>query len=168
MAQPADCNRPWWRQIWIWLRPPESASKMMAGKPSESSLDAFSGYVTAASALLEFLIKEGLQPIRDQIIDDIEAARELLNKPTPPSKEDRAKLVKAYRDLALVPRISVASARIPPVTFWSAESQWPRLLIWISIIPSIIAFIIRPRSSHFSAFPSSNGIGLLRIYLHPC
>src|SRR5262249_46190713 len=133
-----------WEKIWIWLRSRwESDSEIPAGKPPESSSDEFSRDVAAASALLKFLIKEGgPEPIRDQIIDDIEEARERLSNPAPPSKEERAKLLRAYAELARVPRTSVASARIPPVTFWSVDSQWPTLLIWIAIIPSIIALIV--------------------------
>jgi hypothetical protein len=144
MAQSTDRNPRWWRKIWIWLGPiRESDPEILKGKPAETSSEEFSRDVAAATALLKFLIKEGgPEPIRDQIIDDIEASRERLSNPAPPSKEERVKLLKAYGELARVPRTSVASARIPPVTFWSVDSQWPTLLIWIAIIPSIIALIV--------------------------
>jgi hypothetical protein len=140
MDHSADGKLQWWEKIWNWLQPRwESESEIPAEK---SSSEEFSRDIAAATALLKFLIKEGgPEPIRDQIIDDIEASRDLLNNPAP-SKEDRAKLLKAYAELARVPRTSVASARIPPVTFWGADSQWPRLLAWISVIPSIIALIV--------------------------
>ena len=130
--RPIELLKRFWLWTWAWLLRPSPES----GPEAEE----FSRYVAAASALLDFLIKEGLQPIRDQIIDDIEAARALLKDGTP-SKEDRAKLLKAYRDLSLVPRITITSARIPPTTFWSVESQWPGLVIWVSVIPSIILLI---------------------------
>ncbi len=144
MAQSPDRNSRRWRKIWNWFRPiRESYSEVLAGKPTEPASEEFPRDVAAAFALLKFLIKEGgPEPIRDQIIDDIEAAREVVKDSAPPKKEDRVKLLKAYRDLVTVPRISVASARIPPVTFWSVDSQWPRLLIWTSIVPSIAALSI--------------------------
>jgi hypothetical protein len=144
MAQSADGNLQWWEKVWIWLKPIwKSDSETPAEKPSESLSEEFRRDVRDATALLKFLIKEGgPDPIRDQIIDDIEASRDLLGKSDPPSKEARAKLLKAYAELARVPRTSVTSATIPPVTFWSVDSQWPRWLMGISIIPSIIALIV--------------------------
>jgi hypothetical protein len=144
MAQSADGNLRLWEKIWIWLQPKwKSDSEIPAEKPPEPPSREFSRDVAAATALLKFLIKEGgPEPIRDQVIEDIEEARDRLSNPAPPSKEERVKLLKAYGELARVPRTSVASATIPPVTFWDVDSPWPRLLIWISVIPSIIAAII--------------------------
>lgn len=131
---------PLWKKIWIWIWPWERPDPTPTDRQSLSSPEQFSRDVAAASVLLDFLIKEGLQPIRDQIIDDIEAAREVAVNGTP-SKEDRAKLQKATRDLALVPRITVVAARVPPVTFWSLDSPWPGLLIWASIVPTILGLV---------------------------
>lgn len=132
-----DLLRRIWIWIWPWGRPgPAPADDQLLLSPEQFARD-----VAAASALLNFLIREGLQPIRDQIIDDIEAAREVAANGTP-SKEDRAKLQKATRDLALVPRITVVSARVPPITFWSPDSPWPGLLIWTSIIPTILGLVV--------------------------
>ena len=130
---------PLWRKISIWIWPWGRRDPTPAGKLSPQ--EEFSRDVAAASALLDFLVREGLQPIRDQIIDDIEAAREVVASGAPPSKDDRAKLQKATRDLTLVPRITVVTARVPPVTFWGLDSPWPGLLIWISIIPTIVALV---------------------------
>ncbi len=129
----------WLKNIWAWMWPwarqnPEADQQELS--PSEQ----FSRDVAAASALLDFLIKEGLQPIRDEVIEDIEAARDVAANGVP-SKEDRSRLQKAVRDLALVPRITVVTARVPPVTFWSVDSPWPGLLIWISIIPTVLGLI---------------------------
>jgi hypothetical protein len=130
-----------WERIWVWIWPWGRPGPAPADNQAPLSPEQFSTDAAAASALLDFLIREGLQPIRDQIIDDIEAAREVAANGTP-SKEDRTKLRKATRDLALVPRITVVAARVPPVTFWSHDSPWPGLLIWTSIIPTILGLVV--------------------------
>jgi hypothetical protein len=128
---------PWWKKICIWIWP---CGRAPVDEPPETAAEEFSRDVKAASDLLAFLIREGLAPIRDQIIDDIEAARAIAATGTP-AKEDHARLLKAYRDLVLVPRITIVSARMPPITFWGCDSPWPGLLIWAGIVPSILGLL---------------------------
>jgi hypothetical protein len=111
--------------------------------PKATISEEFSAEVRKASELLDFLLSEGYPyHIPDQIIDKIETARELLKTPGHPSKEDRATLIKAYRDLVNIPQNSVTFDRIPPARFWSMRSSWLWLLLLFAIIPSGIALIV--------------------------
>jgi hypothetical protein len=106
-------------------------------------LKEFSDDVKKTSDLLDFIISQGYsRHIPDRIIDDIETARQLLKEHPDPPKEERARLMKAYRDLVAVPNTSVTYDGIPPTAFWSVRSRWPWLLLTIDIIPSIVLLIL--------------------------
>jgi len=95
MNQPADVTARGSKSVW-WFRP--RAKEQVS--PQDEILEEFSAEVKNASKLLNFLMSEGhFCHISDQIIDDIEYSRELLTTSKNPSNEDRAKLLKAYRDL---------------------------------------------------------------------
>src|SRR5215813_1999239 len=123
------------KTLWSWLWPTlENTPDNKLQNPEDTN---FATDVDEASTLLRFLIKEGGRAsIPNGIIEDIEAAREIARtRDAKPSVEQRAKLLKAYRDLAAVPRNAIASAKVPPVIFWGAGSHWRSLLIGICFFP---------------------------------
>jgi hypothetical protein len=124
----------WWRKICG----TQTKERAVA---QDTISEEFSTEVRKASELLAFLMSEGYPyHIPDHIIDEIEAARELALGH--PSKEDRAKLTKAYRDLVSIPQNSVTFDRMPPPIFWSMGSPWLRVFLLIGIIPSIVSLSV--------------------------
>src|SRR5208283_2024922 len=99
--------------------------------------------VKVATALLRFLLREGTgDHISDQVIDEIEEAQEYVRDSTVPTKEQRAKFIRAYQNLINTPRYSIKYTNIPPTPFWSASSLWPTSLIIFSVIPAIVGFFL--------------------------
>src|SRR5271166_1830655 len=119
-------------------------------QPMETIAQDFAAEFRKASELLGFLMSEGYPyHVPDQIIDEIETSRELLKDSSTPSKEDRAKLLKAYRDLVTIPQTSVTFDRMPPTPFWSTHTPWLWSILLFGVVPSIVALIalvfIKPR-----------------------
>jgi hypothetical protein len=135
-VSPLSKVKNWWRKMYG----PQATERPMS---QDTILEEFSTEVRKASELLVFLMNEGYPyHIPDQIIDDIEAARESLKYPGHASKVYRAKLRKSYRDLVRIPQQSVTFDRIPPTLFWRKDSPWLRSLLIIGVIPSLIALIV--------------------------
>jgi hypothetical protein len=112
-------------------------------EPDEDPLIAeFRNQVGKASALLDFLIEEG-HPyhIPDHIIEDIEAMRESLKTPDPPSQENRVKLLKAYRDLIAIPETDVSFDGTLWTPFWSWHSWWLRAFLISASVPLIMLLL---------------------------
>jgi hypothetical protein len=151
-------RRPIWSRIVQFLFGPGVPNRAPQVDPQPAATDStakqFRREVESATHLLHFLLQEGPScQISDQIIDDIEAARDLLKSPdVAPTKENRVKLLKAYRDLIDSPRFSVKYARIPPVYFWDSRSFWPTILLWVAVIPTVIWLItiLTIKSLHWS------------------
>jgi hypothetical protein len=118
-------------------------------QPKDKILAEFSVEVKKAYELLNFILTEG-HPchIPDKIIEDIEEARELLRTTRCPSKEDRVKLLKAYRDLVTIPRASITFDGMPPTPFWNLHSRW----LWLALIFTVTPLIIFLLFLFFKAF----------------
>jgi hypothetical protein len=134
-----------WERMKSWLKgfcPAHKGSQQTELQPKSADPISvqFCREVNKASRLLNFLIEEG-HPyhIPDQIIDNIEAARTLANEPTPPPPEERAKLLKAYRDLVAIPGTSV-TFDFPPAPFW--QSRWRGAFLLAALGVPIISFLI--------------------------
>jgi hypothetical protein len=115
-------------------------------RPDALIYEDFYKQVCKASELRDFLLTEGYpHDIPDKIIEDIENARELLKNPDPPTREQRADLLKAYRDLMKIPRTSVnfEGIALPPPRFWQRFS-WLLALLVFSILPSIVIYYFSP------------------------
>ncbi|MGE0258187.1 MAG: hypothetical protein AB7T18_05470 [Alphaproteobacteria bacterium] len=119
---------------WWW-----SFAPLRAAQPAQR--DEFARNVADASALMEFMVRER-ERVPDQIIEDIEAASDLLASRAVPSKDERVRFLRAYRDLIAVPRCAIAYDGIPPTTFWSPGSLWPTLLLYACFVPSIILLFV--------------------------
>jgi len=115
-AIPTITTAKWWANIWGMF---ESIFKRNEQKGQQLDKDSisqeFREQIKTATALLNFLLREGpADHIPDQIIDEIEAAQEYLNDSNTPSTEQRAKFLKAYRDLVNTPRYSIRYVNVPP------------------------------------------------------
>ena len=133
--------------------------------PASQKKPGFAAQVEEVSTLLMFLIKEGAaQSIRDQIIDDIEAARQLVKDGPEPTKEDRAKLIRAYRDLVAVQKVPFASGKVPPVVFWGADLRWPLLLVAICIAPSVVMLIAGFKWYCWAGYAVVSGLATFGFY----
>jgi hypothetical protein len=124
------------------LRSGVTSSARHALRPqSEDPLSVqFCQEVNDASALLDFLIREG-HPYRvpDQIIERIEAARTLVVQAGPPPADERAKLLEAFRDLVAIPGTSVLFD-FPPTPF--SQSRWRRLFLIFAVGLPILFILI--------------------------
>jgi hypothetical protein len=119
--------------------------------PADDENAEFREQVQQASTLLMFLINEsGSQSIRDQTIDDIESARQIVRDRRPPTKADWSSLVKAYRDLVAAQKMPFASGKVPPTLFWDADSSWPCALAYLSIVPALALFAALTIHDHAS------------------
>jgi hypothetical protein len=136
-----------WKRFWAGLFPSDRAA-LYSGegvRPEAFIFADFHKQVCKASELLDFLMSEGYPyDIPDHIIDEIEAARELLKNADPPTPDQRAKLLKAYRDLIKIPRTSATfeSLSLPPPGFWQRRS-WLCALLVFSILPSVVLVYIQ-------------------------
>lgn len=133
-----------WLQSWCPPQPaPAGCQQVELETPSTDPLaKQFCYEVNKAARLLDFLIEEG-RPFRipDEIIDSIEAARSLVRESTPPSAADRARLLKAYRDLVGMPGTSVLYD-FPPTRFWRGRSLWLIALVINAVILPILALLV--------------------------
>jgi hypothetical protein len=128
----------------------EDLRRDTGAEPKDAQSYDFNAEFKRVSRLLDFFMDEG-HPfhIPDQIIDEVEAARELLKPGAHPSPEDRSKLMKAYRDLVTISQTSVMFDGMPPMRFWSRRSPWLWLLVLLGVIPSIVALIILIRHQYW-------------------
>ena len=102
----------------------------------------FATRVEVAVKLLDFMAGERHSPhVPNDIIDKIEAARETAMSEKDPTEEERAALSKAYRDLMLVPDISVTYSGIPPKAFWGLESPWTLFMLGLSVAPTLFLLV---------------------------
>ena len=127
-------------KIWIIYRSilkNDTQSKKV--QPEDTILGDFSAEVKKASVLLSFVLTEG-HPcyIPDNVIEDIEDARESLKTSGTLTKEQRVKLLKAYRDLVTIPRASITFDGMPPTPFWNLHSRW----LWLALIFTVTPLII--------------------------
>ena len=85
----------------------------------------FEKQVGDATKLFVFMVSERhCYRVPDKIIDDIEAAREVVKLNQAPTAAERALLAKAHRDLILVPDVSVTYSGVPPAEFWQGNRIW--------------------------------------------
>ena len=108
----------------------------------ESIRKDFANQVTAAVKLRDFMASERHSyHIPDKVIDDIEAARQVVILNRTPTAEERAALAKAYRDLVLVPDTSITYSGVPPAEFWQCGSPWTNAMIWLSAVPALLLLV---------------------------
>ncbi len=113
----------------------------------ESVRQAFAKQVDAAVTLRDFMASERHSyHVPDKIVDDIEAARQVVVLKQTPSAEQRASLSKAHRDLILVPDTSVTYNGVPPADFWCRRSPWPWSILWLSAAPALFLLLWMNRS----------------------
>ena len=105
----------------------------------------FEHNVTTASKILNYLISEGHAcRVSDEIIDDVEASRDKLAQidgkvGASASAADRARIKRALRDLAELPRISVTFDGVPPAhRFWLRSSPWVWLFVLFGVLPAVV------------------------------
>ena len=135
-----------WTRLTSWLDP-GADGKPQGTDPVQSQDEVttdFYAEVRDASDFLNFLISEGYSrnvqdSIPDRIIEEIEAARDLLRNSSVPSREDRTRLRKAYRDLVNLPRTSVTFTRVRPTSSWSPRSSRLSRLQWIGVAVVAVA-----------------------------
>jgi hypothetical protein len=134
----------WGRKIWSMFQSIYKRDEQKGQQQDEDPISSeFREEVKTATALLRFLLREGTgDHISDQAIDEIEEAQEYVKNSTVPTKEQRAKFIKAYQNLVNTPRYSVKYINIPPAPFWSTSSLWPLSLMIFSVIPTIVGFFI--------------------------
>jgi hypothetical protein len=130
-----------YERLQVWVR---GRSTLAAGSRIELSTESkvpiaiqFCHDVNRASRLLDFLIEEG-HPyhVSDEIIEKIEAACGRVGQSDTPTPEQRAELLKAYRDLVGIPGTAVLFD-FPPTPFW--HSWWRAAFVLTAIIVPLIA-----------------------------
>jgi hypothetical protein len=81
-------------------------------------------------------------------IDDVEASRDKLAQISgqvgaSASAADRARIKRALRDLAELPRISVTFDGVPPAhRFWLRSSPWVWLFVLFGVLPAVVMFAL--------------------------
>jgi hypothetical protein len=147
LAQEGAMNRlgnaihSFYERLQVWVR---GRSTLAASARIELSTDSkdpiaiqFCHDVNRASRLLDFLIEEG-HPyhVSDEIIEKVEAACGRVGQSDIPTPEQRAELLKAYRDLVGIPGTAVLFD-FPPTPFW--HSWWRAALVFTAIVMPVIA-----------------------------
>jgi MFS family permease len=136
-----------WQWLRSWVAPragrqhgwSHSSPPMQGPYNIDDPIAQFKSEVTNASEVLRFLVEEG-PPYRipDELIDKVEKAQDLAASGTLPTAEDRAELVKAYRDLIAIPGSSVIE--YPPTPF--RRSPWWCPFLIISVILPLLFLIV--------------------------
>jgi Bacterial Ig-like domain (group 2) len=154
MSSLGNAIHAFFERLQVWVR---GRSTLAASAPTELSTDSkdpiaiqFCHDVNKASRLLDFLIEEG-HPyhVPDEIIEKVEAARGRVSQANPPTPEQRAELLKAYRDLVAIPGTAVLFD-FPATPFW--HSRWREAFILISLVlPAIFLLLtlILQRSTQY-------------------
>lgn len=141
MSRLGNAIHTFFERLQLWVR---GRSALAASARIELSTDSkdpiaiqFCHDVNRASRLLDFLIEEG-HPyhIPDDIIEKVEAACGRVGQTTPPTPEQRAELLKAYRDLVGIPGTAVLFD-FPPTPFW--HSWWRAAFVLTAIVLPVIA-----------------------------
>ena len=99
----------------------------------------FKKQVDDISVLYDFTASERRSyHVPDKIIDEIEAARQIVMNDKTPTAEQRASLSKAHRDLIMVPDMSITYSGVPPLEFWGRRSPWTWSIGFLSVVPAVI------------------------------
>ena len=109
----------------------------------EASVKAdFAKQVVEVVKLRDFMVEQRhSHHVPDNIVEEIEKARQVAMLGTTPSAEERAALARAYRDLMLVPNISFSYNGIPPKEFWDCKSSWRWSMLWLSAVPALCLLV---------------------------
>ncbi|HME21470.1 MAG TPA: hypothetical protein VKI44_09025 [Acetobacteraceae bacterium] len=123
-----------------------------------------------ASRLLQFILSEGYPyHIPDEIIEAIEAARQLVSDGKSPTPEQWAKLIRAHRDLVNIPAVSITFDRIPPTVFWSGRSPWLWSLLLIAAVMIVASVVLYFAVREYLYLPLAVGpaliVGLWGLYV---
>ena len=102
----------------------------------------FAKQVRGVVKLRDFLVEQRHSPhVPDNIVDEIEKARQVAMLGTTPSADERAALARAYRDLMLVPDTSITYSGVPPAEFWDKNSPWRKPMLWLSAAPTLFLLV---------------------------
>jgi hypothetical protein len=144
MSRLINAIRMFFQRLVAWIKGPmtfadSSRTELTTDSPDPIAIQ-FCHDVNKASQLLDFLIEEG-HPyhIPDEIIRKIEDARGRVKQPALPTAEERAELLKAYRDLVAIPGSAVLFD-FPPTPFW--QSRWRAGLMLTAIFLPAVSWVI--------------------------